>query len=75
MPQVQVPQVPVPLGRIARAGALGRAMALWRAGALCRAWALCRAGALVRPAAPRQLAKTPKVSKAEAGKAWRWLWQ
>ena len=69
MPQVQVPQVPVPLGRIARAGALGRAMALFRA------WALCRVGALVRPAAPRQLAKTPKVSKAEAGKAWRWLWQ
>ena len=69
MPHVQVPQVPVPLGRIARAGALGRAMALFRA------WALCRVGALVRPAAPRQLAKTPKVSKAEAGKAWRWLWQ
>ena len=69
MPQVQVPQVPVPLGRIARAGALGRAMALFRA------WALCRVGALVRPAAPRQLAKTPKVSKAEAGKAWRWLSQ
>jgi hypothetical protein len=43
--------------------------------ALFRAWALCRVGALVRPAAPRQLAKTPKVSKAEAGKAWRWLWQ